>query len=128
MRFRLPQPVGRGADLFSDGVQRPGGLSPCEALVRVAGMDLTRLLPAVFLSLISKSKAMKQVSYELYDAINELIVEAECVVQSNGKIQIDIDSLRTCLNLVYTIRARENFKALERMAHGSKPGGISHGG
>lgn len=71
---------------------------------------------------------MKQVSYELYDAINELIVEAECVVQSNGKIQIDIDSLRTCLNLVYTIRARENFKALERMAHGSKPGGISHGG
>lgn len=97
-------------------------------MVRVAGMDLTRLLPAVFLSLISKSKAMKQVSYELYDAINELIVEAECVVQSNGKIQIDIDSLRTCLNLVYTIRARENFKALERMAHGSKPGGISHGG
>ena len=86
------------------------------------------MLPAVFLSLISKSKAMRQVSYELYDAINELIVEAECVAQSNGERQIDIDSLRTCLDLVYTIRARENFKALERMAHGSKPWASSHGG
>ena len=91
-------------------------------------MDLTRLLPAVFLSLISKSKAMRQVSYELYDAINELIVEAECVAQSNGERQIDIDSLRTCLDLVYNIRALENLKVLKRMAHGSKPGGISHGG
>ena len=26
MRFGLPQPVGRGADLFSDGVQRAAGL------------------------------------------------------------------------------------------------------
>ena len=86
------------------------------------------MLPAVFLSLISKSKAMRQVSYELYDAINELIVEAECVAQSNGERQIDIDSLRTCLDLVYLIRARENLKVLERMAHRSKPGGISHGG
>ena len=33
--------------------QRSGGLRPCEALVRVAGMDLTRLLPAVFLTLKS---------------------------------------------------------------------------
>ncbi len=28
MRFGLPQPVGRGADLFSDGVQRSGRLWP----------------------------------------------------------------------------------------------------
>ena len=29
MRFGLPQPVGRGADLFSDGVQRTGIAEGC---------------------------------------------------------------------------------------------------
>ena len=69
----------------------------------------------------------KQISEELNDAINELIVEAECVVQANGQRQIDIDSLRNALSRVYTARVGDSLEALGIIARGSKPGPV-HGG
>lgn len=71
---------------------------------------------------------MKQISEELDKAIKEVITEAECVVDSNGKRQIDIDSLRDALTRMYHVSMDESLGALGLIAQGSRPGGISHGG
>ncbi len=71
---------------------------------------------------------MKQISEELDKAIKEVINEAECVVDSNGKRQIDIDSLRDALTKMYSVSTGESLEALGLVARESKPGGISHGG
>ena len=71
---------------------------------------------------------MRQISEELNKAIQEVITEAECVVDSNGKRQIDIDSLRDALTRMYSVSTGESLEALGLVARGSKPGGSSHGG